>query len=340
MQLAPNVPHDVPAHHVPSFDIDDAFSDGDADDITYQFSPEAIREDLGGKLDTGELEDLASNGFSVIQSSSFSTVDMNSLNDGEDEGPLRFASRSPPSTPDSQKSSGEFSQVSLSTTDKHLEQEDEEHTIDSPMDIPYPNIIIDASAGHLLVNRISLTSELNSSRETIEHGSFPSSQSPGHLPQTAGSTRSLPTPTLTSHRVRQDTQSNTATPTPVPSPSPSASKTDSTPLPSSSSAPPSSHIQPTPKPSAHRPTRSIGPSAFEKVRSKTRPIFLPPKPRQEDDKHMSDWKSMMEQSRVAGQGIQRAGKVSLLTSSNKQWKKDERLFMNAAWSAKSVSKSR
>ena len=303
MELADVQPRDVPVRHdVPSFDIDDAFSDGDADDITYQFSPEVIREEIAGKLNAGEIEtaeDLASNGFSTIQSSSFSTVDMNG--DGEDGGPPHFVSRSPPSTPDSQKSSGEFSRVSLSTTDKHLEHLEQEREEDSPTTDPYPNVIIDASeaVGHVAANRISLTSELISGG-TIEHGYVPSSLSPGHSPQTARSTQSLPTPKLISHRVRLDTESRTATPTPVSSPLPSASTTDSAPIPSSSSAPPSSHIQLTHKPPIHRPTRSIGPSAFEKVRSRTRPNFLPPKPREEDEKHMSDWKFMMEQSRAAG----------------------------------------
>lgn len=51
---------------------------------------------------------------------------------------------------------------------------------------------------------------------------------------------------------------------------------------------------------SHRPHRSAGPSAFEKVRSKTRPTFLPPKSREEDNKHMSDWQHMMKQSRMIG----------------------------------------
>ena len=50
----------------------------------------------------------------------------------------------------------------------------------------------------------------------------------------------------------------------------------------------------------HRPTRSVGPSTFQKVVSKTRPTFLPPKNRKEDRKHLADWQSMMKQSRVTG----------------------------------------
>jgi hypothetical protein len=51
----------------------------------------------------------------------------------------------------------------------------------------------------------------------------------------------------------------------------------------------------------HRPARSAGPSAFEKVMSKTRPIFLPPKDKSEDKKHLADWETMMKQSRAAGE---------------------------------------
>lgn len=50
----------------------------------------------------------------------------------------------------------------------------------------------------------------------------------------------------------------------------------------------------------HKHTRSTGPSALEKVISRTRPTFLPPKKREEDDKHLSDWEDMMRRSRAAG----------------------------------------
>ena len=51
----------------------------------------------------------------------------------------------------------------------------------------------------------------------------------------------------------------------------------------------------------HRPSRSVGPSALDKVISKTRPSFLPPKPKTEDLKHMADWEAMMKQSRAVGE---------------------------------------
>jgi len=39
---------------------------------------------------------------------------------------------------------------------------------------------------------------------------------------------------------------------------------------------------------------------LEKVVSRTRPSFLPPKSRDEDKKHLADWENMMKQSRAAG----------------------------------------
>lgn len=50
----------------------------------------------------------------------------------------------------------------------------------------------------------------------------------------------------------------------------------------------------------HRQSRSVGPSALDKVISKTRPSFLPPKPKAEDLKHIADWEAMMKQSRAFG----------------------------------------
>ena len=55
----------------------------------------------------------------------------------------------------------------------------------------------------------------------------------------------------------------------------------------------SSHANP-------RPPRTPGPSTFQKVVSKTRPHFLPPKNQKEDRKHLADWETMMKESRAAG----------------------------------------
>lgn len=55
-----------------------------------------------------------------------------------------------------------------------------------------------------------------------------------------------------------------------------------------------------PSPSSLVPSsRVVGPSVFQKVVSKTRPHFLPPKSREEDRKHLADWEAMMKESRAA-----------------------------------------
>ncbi|EIM92189.1 RabGAP/TBC [Stereum hirsutum FP-91666 SS1] len=76
-------------------------------------------------------------------------------------------------------------------------------------------------------------------------------------------------------------------------PSPKAVSTPSLPMP-----PPSPSTPPRPS-SSHRTTRSLGPSALEKVISKTRPTFLPPKNREEDKRHLADWEHMMKRSHAA-----------------------------------------
>ena len=74
----------------------------------------------------------------------------------------------------------------------------------------------------------------------------------------------------------------------------SATASWSIPPPDSSQSEPSRH-------GGHRHSRSIGPSALDKVISRTRPTFLPPKPKTEDLKHMADWEAMMKQSRTVGE---------------------------------------
>ncbi|KAI0784947.1 RabGAP/TBC [Abortiporus biennis] len=74
----------------------------------------------------------------------------------------------------------------------------------------------------------------------------------------------------------------------------------SVPIPSSSSYPsPASAQSASAMITRHRQTKSMGPSMLDKVVSKTRPNFLPPKDRQEDRKHLADWETMMKNSRAA-----------------------------------------
>lgn len=49
-----------------------------------------------------------------------------------------------------------------------------------------------------------------------------------------------------------------------------------------------------------------GPSRLEQVRSKTRPVFLPPKPSGEDERHLADWERMMDRSHAAAEKKRKA----------------------------------
>jgi hypothetical protein len=126
-----------------------------------------------------------------------------------------------------------------------------------------------------------------------------------------------------SHPYPATVEANSETRPPTPSPSELPPGTPTTgddpespaeqPHPQKDSSTPSLHLPPVASPSAasssslpspnrktHKATRSSGPSAFEKVVNKTRPPFLPPKSRDEDQKHMADWEKMMKRSRAAG----------------------------------------
>jgi hypothetical protein len=83
-----------------------------------------------------------------------------------------------------------------------------------------------------------------------------------------------------------------------------------------------------PSPHSHRSSRSAGPTMFQKVMSKTRPHFLPPKSQQEDRKHLADWEKMMKQSRAAGNMFLMIG-VLLYSNQDSQRRTGERLYKNA-----------
>ncbi|EMD41842.1 hypothetical protein CERSUDRAFT_79464 [Gelatoporia subvermispora B] len=101
-------------------------------------------------------------------------------------------------------------------------------------------------------------------------------------------------------RIRNSLSSASAS---APGASTSHMSTSSLPLPTSHSLPTPSGSRPSvtlpSNAQRHRIARSLGPSALDKVVSKTRPSFLPPKDRLEDRKHMADWEKMMKYSRAA-----------------------------------------
>ncbi|TDL28056.1 RabGAP/TBC [Rickenella mellea] len=93
-------------------------------------------------------------------------------------------------------------------------------------------------------------------------------------------------------------------------------------------APPSPGSRQAQETPMHRPTRSFGPSALEKVISKTRPSFLPPKPKDEDNRHLADWEKMMKLSRLAEEKRRKAlqerrlAREKEVESSTEIWEKE------------------
>jgi hypothetical protein len=286
---------------VPRFDVDDAFSDGEDDGGGFRFNPDAIREEFAkhkypaGLSWPNEQEDSNvnsnKNGFFETQppesDTSISTIDING------SGSVHAASSqslSRPQTPEesSEHMSSQFSSVSLSDPPRqtHKHPEGEEHEMEdnynksevphdqaaaseesnNGADKPFSMVHIDASEDPCTRNEL-----LNESPESLS-SHLPVNRSPSPLDSNRSRSRSL-----------HDSQ------------------TSRTPNWSPPAATASSSSSPTIDPDrGHRPSRSAGPSMMEKVVSKTRPTYLPPKSKQEDNKHLADWSTMMKQSRVAG----------------------------------------
>ncbi|KAG6890002.1 hypothetical protein C0995_012962 [Termitomyces sp. Mi166 len=265
--------------HHPS-DFDDAFSAGDLNEFASHFSPEAIREDIARAR--ARARHVHSKAVFESQNLSVSMLDI----DGHD-------GQSSPQTPYplSPVLSDQFSQISLEdpagepASPPIPNTEDENPQIDSTKDIP------------------ATTTQANCVPSPLEPPDEEHEQS--HTPQSSYSQYPLPS--------AQSTQSLPPPEAPHPSPTPRPlSATPEVPVPSptsethSRSNSASSPASPSQKHFGHRPNRSTGPSALEKVRSQTRPVFLPPKPREEDDKHMAAWRSMMKSSRVAAEKKRKA----------------------------------
>ncbi|KAJ6575265.1 rab-GTPase-TBC domain-containing protein [Mycena capillaripes] len=261
-------------------DFDDAFADGEDDESDYKFTSDAIRQDiarheLSWANTEASVDSEQDHSFDV---ESVSTLDMNG--------------HSPSSSPhlqpalDEDEMAGEFSQISLSESvqEEPLDVVQAEPVDDAAVsnNHPYPNVVIDVSQPPTHRVTMSWTSGLegSSSRAPVDSPSPPRPASVGsshsEAPASSPSNASGSLPAAAS-----SSQSIPRTPPPVPVPLPSQNPT-------------------------HRPIRSTGPSALEKVRSKTRPHFLPPKSRQEDNKHLSEWEQMMKQSRATAEKRRRA----------------------------------
>jgi hypothetical protein len=103
---------------------------------------------------------------------------------------------------------------------------------------------------------------------------------------------------------------------------------------------PAASSLPTGPSSGHRPTQSTGPSALEKVVSKTRPSFLPPKSRDEDQKHLADWERMMKRSRAAGIHGHSTRRKRVLRPLHEKRKDEEKHCTNVDWQGSSELSNR
>ena len=283
MSSTPATSH-TPANLIlPEFDDDDAF---DAHDDTFSqvFSPDAIREEMARNMPSSG--DTWGNGDSTTASTGGNFSDNNTSVSTLDIGPHGTPiSHSPPllQSPLTSSLSASFSHISLSSP----VEEQHQHQFPNPEEDFSPS-----RNGHELSHpaapRTPPTPSPPQRERSLSQSNTPQPPTPSSAPTNI--TRSLPEAPLPSppHSSPASTSDAPAVPSvslPAISAIPAHSQTNG-------------HL--TEKPSGHRPHRSLGPSAFEKVRSKTRPIFLPPKPRGEDDKHMADWQKMMKQSRLAG----------------------------------------
>lgn len=259
------------------FDLDDAFSDGEDDNL--EFSSAAIRKHLAENpswVGNDDREDDGETEYSSArdQDTSISTFCLDGSSNSY-SGSRSFSSP-PPLTaeeqPDEQEVPQDFSDITLSeepsangqsTSHEDTQEEDASPPRDtSPLrDTSYPAVHIDVSRSPPSRVMMSTGAESNGKDHQEDGAVHPVSNTFSSY---------LPAP---SHDIP-----------PLP-PSPSS------PLPKSPTTPTIiSH---------RRQTYSAGPSAFQKVMSQTRPHFLPPKNRQEDQKHMADWQAMMKQSRFA-----------------------------------------
>ncbi|PPQ99548.1 hypothetical protein CVT24_005336 [Panaeolus cyanescens] len=321
--------HPPPPLNLPDFDDDDAFDSNDDNltSIPYAFSPDAIREEMARNMpdlndnwaDEREQVTVSNGGSFGETNTSVSTLDIGFAADPQVE-----PSQSPPPKSPSESSlslSANFSQISLTTPSTEVP--------------PNGSVITESESGRTNGNGgIPSTPNISQSIRSTSPSSPPPSHSRPSSPLSeedivpATATVQLPPPPLSSHVLQSplsDAPPLQSPPPSAPSPhtpdvtTPPATQPSSVPVsPASASSsssmptistiiasnPPSNGL--TEKPAGHRPHRSMGPSMFEKVRSKTRPTFLPPKPRQEDEKHMADWQQMMKQSRAAAEKRRKA----------------------------------
>ncbi|TBU49325.1 rab-GTPase-TBC domain-containing protein [Dichomitus squalens] len=301
--------HRVPAGF--SFN-DDAFSDTEDVDVP-EFSPAQIREELaknlngiangnGGALDSWQAHGLdmddivAKIGYSVDPDASVSTFDIDAGHESVPSSPSSQARRPSPRMI-SQASSHQDSlyEVTLSSDLSNVSLSDDPS---SPPPPPPPALhdgnTTEAFAGYPAV-QIDLSgpqaqaTEMRSDARQSDDSRLSEDHEPSPRPHAAS---------------MDEVRKGPPTPLDIPPPNAASASTSALPLPLPTSTslptPTTAKLTEPPTPTArHRPSRSVGPSMLDKVISKTRPPYLPPKPRTEDRKHLQDWEDMMKRSRAA-----------------------------------------
>ena len=282
------------------FSFDDAFSDGDDSHADYAFSPVDIRADLARAVSYSQ-EDNEQDG--VEESSGADATE--DTREPHPRLPLfvfgflvtlripnqlcRDTSSLTPTSDVNGLDTG-FDSVSLSETPVEKLSYSEDHRYD-------------------VQEKPEVTDEVREQAHT-RNGSTPETQhravdaEDSHSDPTASdATRESPPPSPPQSELQPDTSASGDEPETPPGETTHETSTSTPSLrlsPTSVGSRPASSSSSPPSSISHKPKRSIGPSVFEKIVSRTRPSFLPPKSKDEDMKHLADWESMMKRSRAAG----------------------------------------
>ena len=257
--------HHVATLHLPEFDDDDAFDTADDEGAAYVFSPDAIREEMARNMPDDEPEPEPEPApLSTHTNLSVSTLDIDA----------------PPPSATSDSLDSTFSQISLDTPARAYPD--------------LPPLVLEQSV-YPSPPASTVADETHETNGVEYNGHEQTSDSRSPTPPNL-TPPSLPPPPHSAPVGEASSSSSRISP----SHSASASQpgfTSTTPRSSQDGG----NVLLTEKAfPSRRARRSLGPSAFEKVVSKTRPTFLPPKPREEDRKHLADWQQMMTQSRQLG----------------------------------------
>ncbi|KAI9512492.1 rab-GTPase-TBC domain-containing protein [Russula earlei] len=264
---------DIPKN--PSFSLDDAFSDTDDNDPSIEFSSIAIRADLARAVSYSQVNEGLGDAEELpyLDAAGDTTESLpEPPSDGDISSPAL----------DVNQLSAKFDSVSLSESPvEKPSNEEDHHDIQNRPGVTenrhgrrHSRNDGDSEVRHHAVCSDESHAPLDASQES-QLSSSPPEQTPDTPVSVSESERPIERPTGQTVHIRTPSQPSTPVTTP------STASTPPLPLP------------------FHKPTRSTGPSVFERVISKTRPSFLPPKSKNEDQKHMADWENMMKRSRAA-----------------------------------------